>query len=243
MTFNKPVIIIQNMNRYKIANYLPLLVLIPMLWQIIILYFGIFNLMGILSLLIALSFVLSIFIYVYFKTERIILHINKYGIENAPREYKIHDGENYTGIVIIHKKYVEKKALTSYISAPMLFIEYLKKESRPFKLAVDPSYSEFEKLIADSNCNKLYIIGHGRLYRLIIGPNKEDTIWYRDFIGYPHKEKVVQLHCNHRDWFFKNRNLRSLTDILHANTDFKQKGMITHFSILDYFLQKINEKI
>lgn len=123
-----------------------------------------------------------------------------------------------------------------------VLIEYLKKESRPFKLVADPDYKEFEKLVADPDCNVLYIMGHGRLYRLIIGPKKEDTIWYRDFVGYPSKEKVVQLHCNHRNWLFKNRNLQSLTDILHAETDFNQKGMKTNLTILDYILKKIEER-
>jgi hypothetical protein len=184
---------------------------------------------------IALSFML----YIFLKTEDVLLYLNKYGIENASKEYGIQKGEKYTGIVIYHNKYIDKKALTTYIASPMLLIEYLKRKSTPFKLVVDPDYKGFKKLIADPNCNKLYILGHGRLYRLITGPEKEDTIWYKDFIGYPLKEKVVQLHCNHRDWFIKNRDLKSLTDILDAKSDFKQKGMKNQIDLRNYLLKLV----
>jgi len=227
------------MYRSKLMSNLPWLILLPIVWIIINQYFGYINNLVLYLYVVVYGFITSFFISIYLKYERVILFLNKLGIENAPREYKIQNGQSYAGIVIIHNKYIEKKALVTYLTSPMLLIEFFRKESKPFKLLIDPDYEKFEKLVADQNCNELYIFGHGRLYRLIIGPNKEDNIWYRDFIGYPSKEKVVQLHCNHRDGFIKNRNLQSLTDILHAKTDFSQKGMTTNLKVLKYLLQKI----
>lgn len=230
------------MYRSRIVGYLPWIILLSIIWTLSGIYFGFTNLYTLLIVLIFYGLALSFVLYIYLKVEKVFIHLNRLGIENAPGVYKIQNGHKYTGIVIYHKNYKDKKALFSYISAPMLFIEYLKKESRPFKLVVDPDYKEFEELISDPYCNELYIMGHGRLYRLKTGPNKEDTIWYRDFLGYPDKDKVVQLHCNHRDWFIKNRDLKSLTEILHARTDFKQKGMTDNITIMNYFLDKIQDE-
>ena len=227
------------MYRNKFATYIPLIVLVPIFMISVGLYYGYTSTYTIYVGFVAYGVVTSIIFYYFLKYDKAILYLNKFGIENAKKEYNIKKGQKYIGIVIIHNNYKGKKALTTYISAPMLFIEYLKKKKKPFKLVIDPDYKKFEKLIEDQNCNELYIMGHGRLYRLKIGSNKKDTIWYRDFVGYPYKEKVVQLHCNHRDWFFKNRDLQSLTDILNAKTDFDQRGMSSSWQILDYFLNYI----
>lgn len=227
------------MYRCRVFRCIPLIVLIPVIWHIISLYFGFMDMYVLLSTIIVYGIALSFILYVFLKTEDVLLYLNKFGIENAPEEYGIKNGEKYTGIVIIHNNYKDKKAMTSYLASPMLLIEYLKRKSIPFKLVLDPDYKGFEKLVADPDCNKLYIVGHGRLYRLIIGPNKEDTIWYKDFIGYPSKEKVVQLHCNHPDMYIKNRNLQSLTDILNAKTDFKQKGTANQIDLRNYLLKLV----
>jgi hypothetical protein len=233
------------MYRNKVIRYVPLIILIPLIWQTVNLYFGSLDRYVLFLTVLFYGITLSFILYAFIKTEDVLLYLNKYGIENAPKEYRMQNGKKYTGIVIIHNNYKDKKAMTSYLASPMLLIEYLKRKSIPFKLVVDPDYKGFEKLVADPNCNKLYIVGHGRLYRLIIGPNKEDTIWYKDFIGYPPKDKVVQLHCNHRDWYIKNRNLQSLTDILNAKTDFKQKGCNNQIDLRNYLLKLVlnNEDI
>jgi hypothetical protein len=227
------------MYRSKFVRNLPLIVLLPIIFISISQYFWSISRLTIMSLLIAYALLTSFLLIIYLKFEKVIFYLNKLGIERTPGEYKTKNGQRYSGIVIIHNNYIEKKALVTYLMSPMLLIESFQKESKPYKLVTDPDYEKFEQLVSDPNCYELYIFGHGRLYRLIIGPNKEDSIWYRDFVGYPFKEKVVQFHCNHRDRFIKNRNLKSLTDILNAKTDFKQKGMTSNLKVIDYLLQKI----
>lgn len=226
------------MYRNIFARNLTWLILIPILVISIAQYSINISKLTLYSFIVAYGILTSFLISVYLKFEKAIYYLNKVGIEKATKEYNLIKGKRYIGIVIYLNNYIEKKALVTYLSAPMLLIESLQKEDKSYKLVIDPDYKKFDELVKDPNCFELYILGHGRLYRLNIGPDKKDTIWYRDFIGYPPKEKVVQLHCNHRDWFIKNRKLQSLTDILHANTDFHQKGMSTNLKMLDYLLDK-----
>lgn len=229
------------MYRSRVVLYLPWIVLLPVIFYSIGFYLGFTSPFIIYLGFVTYGIVTSLVFYVYLKLERVIYYSNKYGLDNVELEYNLEGKKKYTGIVIVHKNYSDKKSLVTYLSSPMLLIEYLKYKKESYKLIIDPARKDFEKIVEDPNCNKLYIMGHGRLYRFIIGPNKEDTIWYKDFIGYPKKDKVVQLHCNHRDCFFKNRELKNLTEILNADSDFNKKGMITNLNILDYFLSMVEQ--
>ena len=181
-----------------------------------------------LVLLAIVVFIFRRYIYAWRKANELYL-------KNAPSEYKIEDGGKYIGIVAITTNLSEKKYHIVYDSGPMLFIEYLKEMKKPFELITDVNKENFSELVNDPNCNELYILGHGRRYGLLITKDKKNLLKYSEFEGSPKKDKVIQLHCNHKKG-------KSLTEYLDAESDFKERGKRSNWKNMNYFLRKIENK-
>lgn len=181
-----------------------------------------------LVLVVIVVFIFRRYIYAWRKANELYL-------KNAPSEYKIENGGKYIGIIAITANLPEEKYHIVYDSGPMLFIEHLKELNKPFKLVTDVNKENFSELVNDPNCNELYILGHGRRYGLLITKDKKNLLKYSEFEGSPKKDKVIQLHCNHKKG-------KSLTEYLDAKSDFKERGKRSNWKNMNYFLRKIENK-
>ena len=163
------------------------------------------------------------------------IKIDEKYILNAPESYEIKDGKEYIGIVITNSNLPDSKLIFIYGSGLMLFLDYLIKNKKPFKLIKQNNREnkfnkkEFENLIYDKNCQELYILGHGKRHALKI--SAKEYLYYFLYANAPKKRKVIQLHCNTGKYV-------SLSELLHAKKDFKEKGYRWLLQDLKYFLDK-----
>ena len=170
---------------------------------------------------------------------------NRLSILNAQSEYNIKEGEPYIGIVITNSNLQKKKYRFVYSSGIILLIEHFILRKIPFKLIKENNEDDpfdierFSYFVNDPKCSSLYILGQGRRYGLLIGKEKKDILYYDQFSKAKPKKLVVQLHCNHIKIFNRHKNKSSLTDLLHAKSDFKQKSKRLDIDNIYYFLEKI----
>jgi len=167
------------------------------------------------------------------------LIINEKYILDAPENYLIKEGENYTGIVIANSDLPDNKLNFIYGAGLMLFLEYLIQNKIPFKLQKENNRenkfnkNKFRELVKDKNCTDLYVLGHGRRHALKI--SDKEFLYYLFYSNAPQKKKVIQLHCN-------LGNYVSLSELLKADRDFKEKGTRWLWQNVIYFLNKIKSK-
>lgn len=193
-------------------------------------------------LILCLSIFAMIALYCYRKLFDAWYKANKIYLRNAPKEYLIEKDKKYIGVFVTTTNLNEEKYDFVYGSGVILFIEYLIKKKQPFRLITDVNEKNFSELVKDTNCENLYIVGHGRRYGLIIGKSKDEMIYYKQFKDAGKKRKVVQLHCNHCRFYDKHYGEKSLTEYLDAELDFKQNKMRYHWNNIKYFSDKLDEK-
>lgn len=219
--------------------------------------FTVYLIVFILTLMTLFIFVFMIFLYSYFNTIlRAWERTNELYLINSEKEYFPKENEKYIGIVITNsglpKRMFERIRGPYYRfifrSEPMLLIEHFKKRKKHVRILKEDNpenpfnISALDEMIYDPNCYEMYILGHGTRYGLYIGKNKGENIYYDKYRGASKKDKVVQLHCNHIKLFDKNKKRPSLTQVLNANTDIKQKGKRLFTKNVDYFLKLDKEK-
>jgi hypothetical protein len=164
------------------------------------------------------------------------IRLNKDYLKNAPNEYNIKGENKYVGIVATTSNLPRENYFFVYCSGIILLIEHLKSKQQPFKLLNEHDEGKkfdkqkFRDMVNDPNCTELYILGHGRRCGLRISEN--ELYHYFLLAGAPKKDKVIQLHCNHKGY-------RSLTELLHAQADFKQDSLRFPWQNIYYFLRKI----
>lgn len=77
-------------------------------------------------------------------------------------------------------------------------IKYFNKNDIKFKVYMNISKKEFDKIIEDDSINTLYLIGHGR--KTAFKLNKKEIVLSYDYQTSKHKKEEVHLyHCTHED--------------------------------------------
>ncbi|MCK4364510.1 MAG: hypothetical protein KAW45_00500 [Thermoplasmatales archaeon] len=227
-----------NFTFLKIYGYYIAYFLLFLLIEVIIVSIFLYpNTMNFLQLYL---FIILLFLVVIFNL--LALHywikINEKYILKVPENFEIKEGEEYIGIVMSNSNMPEKKLFFTYGAGLILFLEYLIRNKKPYKFLKENNRknkfnkSKFRELVYDKNCKELYILGHGRRHALKI--SDKEFLYYLFYANAPPKKKVIQLHCN-------LGNYVSLSELLNADKDFKEKGSRWLWQDVIYFLKRIKD--
>ena len=137
--------------------------------------------------------------------------------------------------VVINSKvsrFLKNKIVDASIG-PLYFLQKsFERRGIDYKIIRGASEKNLDELILDTNCNELYIVGHGSRGSFAVSNKK---VYYSKYQSNNHKKQIIsQLHCNNYKCV-DNENI-SLTKMLakDVKNSYLSKGYCTYIEITYY---------